>query len=137
MKIFLDTGVLIALFIEKDAWHNQCVRKYKEYKKEHSIFFTNLFVLSEFYTRILYDYGKTALKQVIYNIAKLQNEDKLRIFQTDAGIFKNSEEMMLKFTEHQLSFTDASIYSLTKSFKLDEIFTLDAGFKKVGLKTSF
>ena len=70
-------------------------------------------------------------------IIKLQDKGKLRIFQIDAGIFKNSEEAMIKFAEHRLSFTDVSIYILVKSFKLDEVFTLDDGFKKVGLKTSF
>ena len=137
MKVFFDTGALIAIFVEGDAWHNKCVEKYREYKKEHSLFFVNLFVLSEFYTRILYDYGKGSLKILINKIIKLQEEDKLRVFQIDAGIFKSSEEMMVKFSEHKLSFTDASIYVSVKTFKLDEIFTLDSGFKKVGLKTSF
>lgn len=137
MKIFLDTSVLIALFVEKDVWHKKCIEKYKEYKNQRSIFFTNLFVLSELYTRILYDYGKEALKVVINKVAKLQTADKLRIFQIDAGIFRNSEEVMVKFSEHKLSFTDSSIYELGKTFKFDEIFTLDKGFKKVGLKTSF
>lgn len=137
MKVFLDTGALIALFVEKDAWHEKCIEKHEEYKKEHTLFFTSLFVLSELYTRILYDYGKVALKLVIYKVVRLQDEGKLRIFQIDAGIFKKSEETIIKFSEHRLSFTDASIYALVKSFKLDEVFTLDNGFKKVGLTTSF
>ena len=137
MKVFIDTGALIALFVKKDYWHKICFEKHKEYKKENSLFFTNLFVLSEFYTRILYDYGKSTLKLVMDKIIKLQDEGKLRIFQIDSGIFKNSEEAMIKFAEHRLSFTDVSIYALVKSFKLDEVFTLDDGFKKVGLKTSF
>ena len=137
MKVFLDTSALIAIFVEGDIWHNKCVEKYREYKKENSVFFVNLFVLSEFYTRILYDYGKGALKIVISKIINLQAEDKLRVFQIDAGIFKSSEETMIKFAEHKLSFTDASIYATFKTFKLDEVFTLDTGFKKVGLKTSF
>jgi|SRR3989344_3308898 len=137
MKVFVDTGALIALFVKKDYWHKMCVEKHKEYKKENSLFFTNLFVLSELYTRILYDYGKSTLKLVMEKIIKLQDKGKLRIFQIDSGIFKNSEEAMIKFAEHRLSFTDVSIYILVKSFKLDEVFTLDDGFKKVGLKTSF
>lgn len=137
MKVFLDTGALIAIFVKEDTWHGKCVSKYKGYKNKHAIFYTSIFVLSEFYTRILYDYGGSVLKIVVAKIALLQKEGKIRIFQVEAGIFQDAENAMVKFSEHKLSFTDASICAFVKNFKLDEIFTLDAGFKKVGMKTSF
>ena len=137
MKVFLDTGALIAIFVEGDEWHGKCVEKYKTYKKEGSLFFTSIFVLSELYTRILHDYGKEALKKVIATVSDLQQDGKLRVFQVESGIFSDSEETMIKFAEHKLSFTDSSNLVFIKNFKLDEIFTLDSGFKKVGLKSSF
>jgi len=137
MKVFIDTGPLIALFVKSDIWHKKCLKKYEEYKKTRPLFFTNIFVLSELYTRILYDHGPRSLKLAIEMIIRLQKEEKLRVFQIEDGIFKDSEDAMIKFAEHNLSFADASIYSLVKSFKLDEVFTLDKGFKKVGLSTSF
>lgn len=137
MKVFIDTGPLIAILVKTDIWHKKCLEKYNQYRTEDSLFFTNIFVLSELYTRILYDYGSGALKVTIDRIIKLQKDEKLRVFQIEDGIFKDSEDTMIKFSEHNLSFTDASIYSLIKSFKLDEVFTLDKGFKKVGITTSF
>ena len=54
----------------------------------------------------------------------------------DPLLFKKSEEGFLKFSEHKISFTDATIYLCMKEFKIDEVFTLDADFKKIGLKVS-
>lgn len=136
-RIFVDTSALIALSISSEEYHEDCKGKYEEYKRVNALFFTNHLVLSEFYTRILTAFGKHFLLKAIEMMNKLRDEGKIRIFLIDAALIKNSEDAMIKFAEHKLSFTDASIYALVKSFKLDEIFTIDAGFKKVGLKTSF
>ena len=135
--VFIDTSALVALSITSEELHRECREKYEEYKKGNALFFSSHLVLSEFYTRVLTAFGKYYLLKVIAMMNKLRDEGKIRIFLIDAALFKVSEEAMIKFAEHKLSFTDASIYTLVKSFKLDEVYTLDAGFKKVGLKTSF
>ena len=48
--------------------------------------------------------------------------------------FNKAWNFFVKFSEHELSFTDATIYNFVKDLKIDEILTLDQGFKKIGLK---
>ena len=50
-----------------------------------------------------------------------------------AAIEQKAKEILLKFFEHKVSFTDATTYVLCKDFKIDEVFTLDSDFRKMGL----
>lgn len=133
MLIFIDTSVFIALMVSTEIWHKKCLAKYQEYSKKQTIFYTNDLVLAELYTRLVYDFGKQACVKAIKTIGSLREQGYLRVFQTDAALFSRAEEAIVKFAEHKLSFTDASIYSLVKLYRIDEVFTLDADFKKVGL----
>ena len=137
MRVFIDTSAFIALTIASEAKHSQCLTKYQEYKQSNSLFYTNHLVLSELYTRLLYDAGKTACAKIIAKINDLRHEGKIKVFQLDSGIFAQAEKIMLQFAEHKLSFTDATICSMMKEYKLDEIFTLDTDFRKVGVPSSF
>lgn len=38
MKVFVDTGPLIAILVKTDIWHKKCLEKYSRYKKEDSLF---------------------------------------------------------------------------------------------------
>ncbi|MBI1888972.1 MAG: PIN domain-containing protein [Candidatus Spechtbacteria bacterium] len=67
-------------------------------------------------------------------MSKIKEEDKLRIFQLDPALLKETEKVMLRFGEHKLSFTDASIVVVAKAYYMNEIFTLDKDFRKVGLQ---
>lgn len=137
MRVFVDTSAFIALLVTSEQKHQQCVEKYQQYKQQNDLFYTNNLVLAEVYTRILYDLGRDACRKVIEKIQDLQTQGKLKVFQVDKIIATQSEKLIIKFAEHKLSFTDVSIYSMVKEYKLDEIFTLDADFKKVGLPASF
>lgn len=137
MKIFIDTSAFVALFFTSEQHHQRVVVKYQEYAKENSFFFTNYFVLAELYTRLLYYLDKSKCKKVIGRLRKLEGEGKLQIFEIDQILFRKAEKAFLKFAEHELSFTDATIYICVKEFKLDEVFTLDKDFQQIGLPTSF
>ena len=50
---------------------------------------------------------------------------------------KISLDILDKFSEHKISFTDATSFCLYKDFNLDAIFTLDGDFKKMRVNTSF
>lgn len=136
-KIFIDTSCYIALFIKSEPKHQIVVSTLNKYIIKRYQFFTSNYVLSELYTRILYDFGRISLKKVIIQINKTIKQKELKVLDIDEVLFNKSVETMIKFAEHELSFVDASIYNLVKDYKFDEVFTLDSDFKKVGLKTSF
>lgn len=134
MRVFIDTSAFIALLVSSEQWHEACKKKYRGYTDKNALFFTNILVLSELYTRLIYDVGKRDCEKVVKQINKLKEEDKLRIFQLDPALLKETEKVMLRFGEYKLSFADASIIAIAKAYDMDEIFTLDKDFRKVGLQ---
>ena len=67
----------------------------------------------------------------------MQSAGEIRVLDIDKSIFAKAMEVLLKFSDHKISFTDATSYILYKDFSLDEIFTLDSDFKKLRINTSF
>ena len=65
------------------------------------------------------------------------DSNELTVLEVDSRIFLEAEGSFLKFSDHKISFTDATSYTLLKDFSLDEIFTLDDDFKKIRVNTSF
>lgn len=137
MKVFIDTGAFIALFVSSEKHHSKVSKKYKDYRSERAQFFTSYYVLDELYTRLIYDFGKSTTQKAIDLLDKSIDQEELRILDVDAVIFRKAQKTLIKFYDHKLSLTDATSYVLCKDLSLDEIFTLDSDFKKIGLNVSF
>ncbi len=137
MKVFFDTGAFIALFISQEKYHKQVSSKYRNYRKQRASFYTSYFILDELFTRLIYDFGKSATEKVVDLLMKSIEKEEIKVLDIDDGTFNKSLNSLLKFAEHKISLTDATSYILFKDLELDEIFTLDSDFKKIGIQTSF
>lgn len=137
MKIFFDTGVFIALFVPQEKYHKQVTQKYAFYRKQRALFYTSYYILDELFTRLIYDFGAKETEKVAEVLTKSIEKEEIKVLDIDEVLFKKSLGILLKFSEHKISLTDATSYSLFKDLVLDEIFTLDSDFKKIGLNTSF
>lgn len=137
MKVFIDTGIFIAYFLKQDTFNKETAEKFNFYKKQRVIFLTSNFILDELYTWFCTKKSKFLLEQVINAISEMQEVRTIKVFYIDKLILLKAEKVLVKFSEHKISFTDATTYVLYKDFSIDEIFTLDSNFKKMRLKTSF
>jgi len=137
MKIFFDTGAFIALFISQEKYHKQIFTKYRDYRKQRALFYTSYYILDELFTRLIYDFGKSATEKIKDLLMRSVELEEIKVLDIDEVTFDKSLNSLLKFAEHKISLTDATSYTLFKDLQLDEIFTLDSDFKKIGLKTSF
>ena len=137
MKVFIDTSAFIALFVSSEHYHKQITNKYNFYRKQRALFYTSYYILDELYTRLIYDFGREVTKKVIDLLTKSAELEEIKILDVDEGTFRKSQDVLLKFSQHKLSLTDATTYILYKDLGLDEIFTLDSDFKKIGVNTSF
>ncbi len=57
MKVFIDTGAFIALFVSSEKYHSKVSKKYKEYRKQRAQLFTSYYILDELFT-LDYDFKK-------------------------------------------------------------------------------
>lgn len=137
MKAFIDTSAFMALILKEESYHNKVVAQYKAYKQSRAQLITSTYVLDELFTRCLYRAGSYGGKLAINLIREIVDSNELTILEVDSQIFKKAEDIFLKFSDHKISFTDATSYVLYKDFSLDEVFTLDDDFKKMRINTSF
>jgi predicted nucleic acid-binding protein len=136
MKIFIDTSAFLALLAQDQNIHLTAKKTLSELQKEHTIFFTSSFVLSETYTRIIYDLNITIAEKFHQMIVTGEKVGFMQVFWIDQILDPEIYNFYRKFSEHKFSYTDASSYLLVKKFRLDGIFTFDKSFKKVGLSVN-
>jgi uncharacterized protein len=135
MKVFVDTSALVALLVENEQFHSKVTSKYANYRQKRAVLFTSYYILDELFTRLTY-YNI----DIMEHIKKLKNsivKNELTVLSVNENMFNKSIDIFLKFSEHKISFTDATSYVLCKEFSMDEVFTLDKDFKRMRLKTSF
>ncbi|OGM23727.1 hypothetical protein A3D00_00805 [Candidatus Woesebacteria bacterium RIFCSPHIGHO2_02_FULL_38_9] len=132
-KIFIDTSAWVELWFINEIHTKEIQELIKSETKLGSIFLTSDYVLDETFTRLITAKSFQNAKRFYNKIIETQNTGNLTILWTDKRLFSEAWEWFEKFSEHKLSFTDATIYTFVKNLKIDEVLTLDQGFKKVGL----
>jgi len=137
MKVFVDTSVFISYFLKRDILNKETIDKFDFYKKQNVIFLTSNYIIDELFTWFCTKKTKFFLEKVINAISEIQETRTIKVFYIDKFICKKAEKVIIKFFEHRISFTDATTYVLYKDFSLDEVFTLDSDFKKIGVNTAF
>lgn len=137
MKVFVDTSAFIAYFIKQESRNVEVTKKYDIYRKQKATFLTSNYIIDELLTWFNTKYNRSVLEKVILALTRLENEGEINVLYIDKVVAKKSLDILIKFSEHKISFTDATSYVLYKDFALDEVFTLDGDFKKFRIKTSF
>ena len=137
MKVLIDTSAFIAYFIKQDEFHENAVVRYNFYTQQKATLLTSDYILDELLTWFSTRQPKHILEKLVDALQKMQSAGEIRMLDIDKTIFKKGLEVLLKFSDHKISFTDATSYVLYRDFSLDEVFTLDDDFKKMRLDTSF
>ena len=132
-RIFVDTSGWVEFALKKELHHKEVFDYMAAETKKGSKFFTSDYVLDETYTRLATNQGfwmaELFRKKLLFSEAK---RDVLILFM-DETLFERAWKVFDKYQEHGLSFTDATIATLVRDLKINEILALDQGFNKVGL----
>jgi predicted nucleic acid-binding protein len=135
MKVFIDTSAWLALEIKNDINHSSAKKFAQELIKKRALLFTNNHVLSETYTRLIYDINlKTATK--FQETIKKAVSKNLRVLELLTMEFDKVFEELKRYKDKKFSFTDGSIVFHYKKYRLDSIFTFDHSFKEANLPTN-
>ncbi len=135
MKVLIDTSAFVALLVESETDHDKVAKRYLDYRQKRATFLTSDYVLDELFTRLLY--YKLDLRKYIEKLKDSIAKNEIAVLRIGEGLFEKALDVFLKFSDHKISFTDATSYVLYKDFSLDEVFTLDTDFKKMRISTSF
>jgi uncharacterized protein len=134
MKVLVDTGVFISFFDSTDDKHEEAVLLLQEIEALKISMFVSDYILDELWTRMLYDAGDRLAIKVMDILQKDIKEQKLGMLFIDKTIFESSIDVFKKYSEHIISFTDCTTYSLYQYLHFDEIITFDRDFKKLRVK---
>ncbi len=137
MKVIIDTSAFIALFVKTDKNHVRAKSIYDTHKKLQCRFYTTPNVLSELFTRVLYFGDSSKLKTVVSKIDKAIKDRHILLLEVDENTFEKSKAVMLKYDKSKTSFVDCTTFVLYRDFAIDEIFTFDDDFKKLGALVSY
>lgn len=135
MKVFVDSSAWLALEIKNDQNHQQAKARVKKLINQRVLFFTNDYVLSETYTRLIYDIHLTAARDFHQKISQGSNQT-LSLLEVSPSERELAWQELEKYADHRLSFTDATIIVHFRRYHLDQIFTFDTHFEKIHLPTN-
>lgn len=132
-RIFVDTSAWIEIILKGEKYSQEVTAYFVSQLEAGSKFFTNDYVLDEAWTRLITQQSFFSAKALRTKTKQAERLGKLAIIWTDEVLFNRTWETFAKFSDHRLSFTDSLIITVAKDFRINEILTLDQGFKKAGL----
>lgn len=133
MAVFIDTGIIVALYNERDALRPKAVEIMKQVSNStYGAVYTSEYIVDEAVTLLFIRTGNRNLSK---DLAKrLLLSKSMELLHVDENTFKESGSRYLAQRE-ELSFTDCTTVELMKQNEIEFIATFDAEFKKVhGIK---
>ncbi|TSC85299.1 MAG: nucleic acid-binding protein, contains PIN domain [Microgenomates group bacterium Gr01-1014_16] len=135
MKVFIDTGVWIALKDRDDRDHDKAKKHLQFLKKKRALLFCNDYILAETYTRFIYDFGLN--EAISFNQSVVEGADlNLTVIEVNEGARQSAWRLLRKYADHKLSFADATAAVSFLDYQMDEIFTFDGHFRDINLPTN-
>ncbi|MFH0802123.1 MAG: PIN domain-containing protein [bacterium] len=130
MIYFVDTSAFVALGNRDDQWHG-AAEKFNRNLHSRDRFITTNYVVDETITRIRMTAG---LKSALDFGKSLFSSKIIQITYVDENLERLAFELLKKYQEHPLSFTDCTSFALMSALGIKAAFTIDQHFRKVGFQ---
>ncbi len=133
MGVFIDTGMIVAIYNERDSLRQKAVELMSQITSGvYGSVYISDYVIDEAITLLFARTGNISLSKDLAN--RLFSSKSMELLYVSESIFKKSGGQYLTQTG-TLSFTDCTIVELMKQNNITYIATFDAGFKSVaGIK---
>ena len=133
MKLFIDTGPLVARTYRPDPRHRESVdvfRRISDRTLPYRLLFTSNYVVDETLTRLLYEAGHPAAVQ---GLRLVRGSTVLRTVHVTEDDERRADEVFLKYTDHRISYTDCTSVAVMERLGIDTVFSFDRDFETMGL----
>lgn len=134
-RIFVDTSGWIELILRGERYHKEVSTYFLASLKIGAKFITSDYVLDESWTRLITTQSVTSARALRDKALGAERQGQLLISWMSETLFHKSWKTFLTYAEHTFSFTDATILTIVEELRIDEVLTLDQGFKKVRIVT--
>lgn len=132
-KIFIDSSAWIAFAVGAEPRHKEILRSVEEALKASAGLFTSNDVVDETLTRLVTTVGFHKTKLFYTHLGLHIKKGYVRQLWVDEVLQGQAWEVLEKFSDHKLSFTDATSIAIMKRYAIPKILTLDSDFAKIGV----
>lgn len=127
--IFVDTGAFCAFSDRTDKCHAIAVRQFALILKEKRPLITTNFIIDETYTWIRYRLGYNQAMEFLRRIRQSERQKpSLEIISITRNVEDKAARLLEKYSDQDLSFTDAISLAIIQEKKLKQAFTFDRHF---------
>lgn len=127
-RVFLDSGIFIALLNSRDHWHSQARELFATPPR---LWCTSLLVVAETYGWFLHRMGEDAAHTFRDFLAHLPD---LHVLGADLAHHRAVGEMLSRLRGHKLTYVDASSLSFLVSERLDMVWATDRDLSLTGVE---
>lgn len=130
--VYVDTGALIALIWRRDRAHERIREHYARLRDARDALLTSSLVIAETATRLRYDAGLRAALAFRELVEQAESARRLDIRRPDADLESRAWDVMERYDDRALSFTDCVGVVTARDGSAEAIFGLDADFAVLG-----
>ncbi len=129
-EVFVDTSAWIAISDAGDKYHYPAKTVYTALLKERRMLVTTNLVIAETYILIRRRAGHA---RAVRWLQSVNGSPRLRKVWSDASLEAQAEEVLLKHSDQDYSYTDAVSFVVMREEGIEEAFTFDRHFGTMGL----
>ncbi|MCL7476253.1 MAG: PIN domain-containing protein [Methanosarcinales archaeon] len=133
--LFIDTSAFLALANDRDTYYKAARRLLMDLQKGRlrpSRLITSDYIIDETLTRIRFKAGHT---QAVSWSRNIHSSNIIELMRVDKTLYEDALAIFEKYHDKQLSFTDCTSFALMKSMGIDDVFTFDEDFRKMGFNS--
>lgn len=129
MSVFADTGAFLAYRNKKDKYHEAANKLFKDaLKGKYGQIYTSDYIYDEALTLAIV---RTNNIEVALDIADVILSPRIKMVFVDAGLLERSTITFKKYSERNLSYTDAVSIEIMNEFEIEKYLGFDAHFKGI------
>lgn len=125
----MDSSGLIAKFLAADADHDAAEEEMRRLARKGQLFLTTNYIFDEVVTRVRRLAGFRESKRVGEAI---RSSRLIRAVYVDLALEAHAWRLYLKYRDQDISFTDATSFAVMETHGLEDAFTFDRDFARVG-----
>ena len=130
--IFIDTGAFLSRFIVKDSYHKKSLQLWKKIESRKIICYTSNFIIDELATLLI---RRTGADFCYDKINRIYESPQFIVLRPTKENELNALELVKKYSDQEISFTDCISFELMKSQKIQTAFTFDKHFSFAGISS--
>jgi predicted nucleic acid-binding protein len=127
--IFVDTGAFLARYLSNDAYHRRAVDMWKKLRRESLV--TSNHILDETLTLLARRAGGRFAADRADNI---YTSEVLEIIRSTRDDELAAVQLLRKYADQPISFTDCTSFVLMRSRQISNVFTFDVHFERAGFR---